>query len=34
MGYTYEIYDLILVGAAVSSLVIYLAIRGELFKGW
>jgi len=34
MGYTYEILDLVVVGAAFSSLVIYLAVKGELFKGW
>ena len=34
MGYTYEIYDLILVGGVVTGLVIYLAAKGELFKGW
>ena len=34
MSYTYETLDLILVAAAVTSLVVYLALRGELFKGW
>ena len=34
MGYTYEIFDLILVGGSVAGLVIYLATKGELFKGW
>jgi len=34
MGYTYEIFDIILVGGAVAGLIIYLAAKDELFKGW
>lgn len=34
MPYTYEIFDLLLVGSAVSAAIGYLAIKGDLFKGW
>ena len=34
IGYTYEIYDLILVGSVLGVAVGYLAIKGDLFRGW
>ena len=34
MGYTYEIYDLLVVGGLLTVAVGFLAVKGELFKGW
>jgi hypothetical protein len=34
MPYTYEIFDLLLVGGALTAAVTFLAVKGELFKGW
>ena len=34
MPYTYEIYDLLVVGIILSGLIGYLAGKGELFKNW
>jgi len=34
MPYTYEIYDLLVVGGLLIVAVGFLAVKGELFKGW
>ena len=34
MPYTYEIFDVIILGALLATAVIYLARKGELFRNW
>lgn len=34
MAYTYEVYDLMVVGGLLTIAIAFLAIKGELFKGW
>jgi len=34
MPYTYEIFDVIILGAVLTTAVIYLARKGELFRNW
>ena len=34
MEYTQNYYDVILMGGVVVAAIVYLAVKGNLFKGW
>ena len=34
MEYTQNYYDVILMGGAVVTAIVYMALKGNLFKGW